>query len=466
MTTVVRSFIDSVGPSRATPRQSHRKVGPATTRFMLAGFWLAAGVIGIQMGGLFGTSTTMHMLSALTLLFGMWAFFTHGGPQITAAGLTCAATAIFVGYAGWWWSSVLNASIPVEYSVAVIASYFTVVSTYFLFWWPTRTSMMPSPRDPAGARWAVAFGLVVTLASLGAHTMWEQTRVLTPAAAFMGVVILAVGVTGTVGRFRLISWRTIILGALSLLFVLVIFQGFGRLLVIALTGAVAVAISTRMRTRVIKALAIFGVPAVATILTNLRHQRVGTSAGARSDSDVAGVSTFGRLIAGADRFDPAMGDTYFAAVVAWIPREVWPGKPIGFGSELTLLLERNYAESGHSMVATAFGEWFYNFGWYGLPLFVVTAGPAIRWLDRRRSELVSSSLATPRSLLMFALLLAAISTLADFVWGGTFTYGARMWPRVIVILLFLVPFWNLTFGRARSASASEDRPLMPDPSDR
>ena len=96
-------------------------------------------------------------MSSLALFFGVWAFWQHGGRQITVAGVFSLSSAVFVGYAGLYWGSQVG-DVDVTMVAATGACYFTHVLLYCGFW-RRRAVMVPQETtvvaDPAILRLAL-----------------------------------------------------------------------------------------------------------------------------------------------------------------------------------------------------------------------------------------------------------------------------------------------------------------------
>jgi len=62
------------------------------------------------------------------------------------------------------------------------------------------------------------------------------------------------------------------------------------------------------------------------------------------------------------------GQTLLVTLLAFIPRAVWPDKPIGIGKELTrYLIGPHYEEfQGFSVAPTVVADFYLNFGWFGV----------------------------------------------------------------------------------------------------
>jgi oligosaccharide repeat unit polymerase len=74
------------------------------------------------------------------------------------------------------------------------------------------------------------------------------------------------------------------------------------------------------------------------------------------------------------------GKTYLSVLVSWIPREVWPEKPIlGFGQVFTpIYLGHVFAPGGTTYAPTIFGEAYVNFHVVGIILVAVLGGIFLR----------------------------------------------------------------------------------------
>jgi hypothetical protein len=75
------------------------------------------------------------------------------------------------------------------------------------------------------------------------------------------------------------------------------------------------------------------------------------------------------------------GDTLKYALAVFIPRMLWPDKPI-ISSIGTELYNRARGHDGSSISAGLFAEAYWNFGWWGIPILLVPAGFIMGWFSR------------------------------------------------------------------------------------
>jgi hypothetical protein len=83
----------------------------------------------------------------------------------------------------------------------------------------------------------------------------------------------------------------------------------------------------------------------------------------------------------------ANGRTLWLAAIAWIPRILWPGKPVtgGGGAIVSEFTGQRFAE-GTSVGVGQVMEFYINFGWAGLFAGFLILGLAMRWLDMRAAD--------------------------------------------------------------------------------
>ena len=103
------------------------------------------------------------------------------------------------------------------------------------------------------------------------------------------------------------------------------------------------------------------------------------------------------LVAESERFEgPLMGSTYFAAVVAWVPRPLWEDKPRGAGSRFTQIAY-NTDRDGFAVPIGAVSESYWNFGFAGVVLLYLLHGYLLarlhRWWRRSKDAFVTVAFA-------------------------------------------------------------------------
>jgi oligosaccharide repeat unit polymerase len=78
------------------------------------------------------------------------------------------------------------------------------------------------------------------------------------------------------------------------------------------------------------------------------------------------------------------GQTLMVTLLGFIPRAVWPEKPVGIGKELTRYVVGPFYEEteGFSVAVTLPGDFYLNFGWFGVILGGFSLGLACRAIKR------------------------------------------------------------------------------------
>ncbi len=129
---------------------------------------------------------------------------------------------------------------------------------------------------------------------------------------------------------------------------------------------------------------------------------------------------------------PGLLDQLVFSAFSFVPREIWPTKPFGFGFQYVVENMDSYlAEAGHSIASTLIADHFYYIGWLGfasslLILFIITVMIKIFYREKLFDGHVTS---------IFA------ANMLVLVWGGMTSFSARM----IYPLLGMLPFAVLTY---------------------
>lgn len=408
--------------------------------------WYALGVVGLLLASdtpTVGDTRAIFVLSSASLLFGLWVYWRHGGPAITAIGIYNFAFAVFVGFAGLY---LLFTGVATDAVVQALAwCYFGHVTTWLLFWTndPPPAPPRPWPVDPAFLRritWAGA--LLTCVGALGSLQLGESLRHLGIAAGFIGAVFLAIGLLTDERRPPLLGC---VLAGAGFLAALLTSNSYGRLMLGSLGLALLVVISRRIRTRLVKAAVLLGSAPILLVFGNMRLDAVRDNypdlpvKGTGLESVASPLETFGSLLdfhaAGALPY--AWGETFWVALVSLVPRALWPTKPPGFGAELVLILHPELAGTGHSDAALFQGEWLYNFGIVGLVLMVPIVGLAVWAVDRFLAWSGARPLLSRRALFLYGAAIVVAAGLPDLAWGA-FTFAVRAGMRLAVLLLVVL----------------------------
>ncbi|MDQ7908203.1 hypothetical protein RB614_27125 [Phytohabitans sp. ZYX-F-186] len=467
---------------------------PITANLPVAAAWYAVGVVGLLLG--IGDPAQAHerpilVLSCASLLFGLWVFWRHGGTRLTGIGIYNYAFALFVGFAGLHLLYFVDYAAEGSLMRALAWCYFGHVTTWLLFWSgrserpgtserparaerpgtsegpagteqphgterrgrAARPSVDPVPAVPWGVTW-IGLALVVG-AALASLKLDGSARHLGQAAGFVGAVLAATGLLRDLRRPPLIGC---LVAAGGFLVAFATSNSFARLTLGSLGLALTFVVAQRLRTPLVKLAVVLGSAPMLFTFGVMRKEAVReavpgvyVASSTGLESVASPLRDFGVLLDyyHAGLIEPHWGYTFWVAVVSLVPRSLWPGKPDGFGAELTKLLNPGLAQSGHSDAALFQGEWLFNFGIAGLILMIPVVGLAVRAVDSFLEWSTRRPLASRHALLACTTAIIVAAGLPDLMWVGTFTFAVRAGMRLLV--LFAV--WFLIFDRKAPAVA-------------
>jgi hypothetical protein len=316
--------------------------------------------------------------------------------------------------------------------------------------------------DPSVTRWSASVGFALLLGAVSISLLVGDAALLVTAMGFVGTILIALGLLRGPhpGRWPLhLATIALAFGA----YAHYLFDGYGRIILGSLGFGLVVVLAQRTRGRLVKLAVLLCAAPVLLILAKLRVQTVeGLHLGLpiQENGLESVVSPLNSLVIlmnlnEAGLLPQVWGHTFWSALVALVPRGLWPDKPIGLGAELVPILSPHMVGTGHSEAALFFGEWLFNFGLPGLLLIVPVAGLVVRGIDRLLARVMSSSLNTRGSAVRYTAGIVAAVGLIDLNWVGTFSYAARTGSRMLV-LAALVVLLALSTEPASSASAGKD----------
>lgn len=425
--------------------------------------WAALGVVALVLDDPVDHQASQVCMASVALAFGVWGFWVHGRNRITAAGLYCLASGIFVGYAGlWWWD--LDVPVTSDIFMSTTVGFGVNLVMYAALWRPRDHPSGPrAETGPDLVRWGVLCGAAVAVTGLAVGFVFpSSSNSLLPEAVFAGLslVVVSVALSGST-RVRLV--RTAVVGGMALaVYYATTFSGYGRLILVSLALVPAVYLSGQFPVRTIKLGLLLAIAPALAILSTSREE-LGVAKYGRPLSGLGSVvepmRDFGRLVAIHDSggFDFAHGDTFLATLVVVVPRTWWEDKPIGFGAVLTQIFAPELQAVGQSYAALNQSEWYFNFGWPGVLLMVPLIGWLIRGFDRALTRASGWQITSRMRLLGLTAALLIVADVPNLQWVGSFGYVSRTGLRLIILLL-LVP---LAIGRrGDSAGRSTASPVL------
>jgi len=114
----------------------------------------------------------------------------------------------------------------------------------------------------------------------------------------------------------------------------------------------------------------------------------------------------------------------------FVPRDIWPSKPYGFGFEYTVRhLDAYLVDAGHSIASTLIGDHIYYLGYFGVItslIIMAILAMAVNFLYRIKGL-------NGNGVLLFS------ASMMVLVWGGMTSFSARVvLPSIVFVVLFLV----------------------------
>jgi hypothetical protein len=444
-----------VALQHASARSLSKRSNPLIGRYLPLATWTGIGLTSVFFVPASGTWATVPIaewiIGFAAIGFGCWGFWRHGGRQITAAGLLCLSCAVMVGYTGIYWANNLSGAFPVSLYVATLLCYFSTLAMYALFWVGTEASF-PQVELPVESEmqpfWAIRAGLVLVAAGIFLAVTHAPGNPELAGVAFDGVLLLSLGLVSLPGRSPLRGLRAPIAGVAFLLYYSLIFTGAGRLIVATLGLGIIAVLCRTYRGRFLKGMVLIAAPPALLYAGLIRSKAPTSSAVAQNgfDSIVTPLSFFGKLIAlnTSGQLRLGHGSTFVATAVAFVPRSLWAGKPIGFGAVLTQIFQPALASSNQSLAGLAAGEWYFDFGLVGIVVMVMALGAFVALIDRKFLASLGRPLDARGPIIVRLCLIILVVGFPDLYWVGTFTYVARLLPRIAVVgILYALCVWKV-----------------------
>lgn len=392
-----------------------------------------------------GTETAALILATAGLVHSVVGFLRHGGARITPPGVFLFGMGLFAYFPTFYYALVADAVVrPVEILGLTVLLLSQIVLSAV---WTRSTPDSAPVADPLSAA-TLTFGLILGATTLcaGAAVVLlgvEPLRPLARPAAYAGVLLVALSLVQ--GRRRVHPLVLAALAAVFVVFTQVMFTGNGRLVLASLAVALAMVVGLRWRPWWTKPLAVLATPPGVLLLARDRADRVANPLTGYRESGLESVvwpqRRFFDLLASLqdDRsFSLGGGDTFVAALVSWVPRELWAEKPVGFGTTLTELYRPELLAIGHSEAALLHGELVYNFGLPGMAVLIVGVAWGVGKLDQAVRWIHKRPVLTASQLIVQAIVISGSAGLLDLVWVGTYTYVERAGFACAVLGLLLV----------------------------
>lgn len=390
------------------------------------------------------------------MLYGIVLFLRNGGGQITAAGLFGLGFAVFVAGASMYWVSeggVRDLTFVLVQVVPLVAMWLMDL----LFWRKLEPVRAQVRLDPRVFKVVGSVTIAVVIVLLGLMLLSGNTAIRRITA---GAVVLLLILLFLPGEGRRSSTVTLVLAAgVSVMFFEVFFNGFGRLVLVAIVLSVLVALSGQIRSPGLKPLLIVATVPAIYALASIR-EGVETASGEELDGLGSVVNPFYTMVELANflssfRVAEIELNSFAAVFLFWVPRSMWEEKPVGFGRELVLLLRPELSHTNHSMAALFTGEWVYAFGLIGLILMVITLGWGVAAIDRLIHWSVSRSVLGFRAFFVLVSASFVAGQVPTLVWSGLFSPTSRSLQGFVAIAIISISSWLIASAFSARGTAAD-----------
>lgn len=427
--------------------------------------WIGLGALLLLVGN-FANLSPATLLFCASLLGGtqaLGAFWRHGADYVSAPGVFMLGVATFAHFPGVY-ISLLGADFATVHDIAtaVIIIYFSQILMYYLSWAPleARRADLPSlSMAPRVRSWSFTVGVSLIITGFVLQQAFGLgSSSLAGAAAFTGAVLVIVSIVQA--RDRLRPSRLFLAMAAFTLYVVTMFSGGGRLVLGGLAVAVVIAVGRRQIGRGVKIGVLLGLPIGLVALASNRSRDVALLRGAQEtgfESVVWPLERFAQLVSLSSKglLDYGFGSSFYSTAVVFVPRSIWPEKPVGLGAELATLFRPELVGIGHSEAALVYGEWVYNFGPWGLALALPVTAWFVNAIDRALTASQRLDMSDRRRLIGRVATILAAAGLLDLVWVGSFMYMSRTGQRLLVLLLLYLLFaWHARERPARGRTST------------
>lgn len=417
----------------------------------------------------------LRLLTGVSTTYALYMAWSRGRAYLVPSGVYFMASGVFIGLAALYltqvgslneWDVLRDWAVVAFVTTAATGAVLAGISLRWQLSWPTEAELRSGPRLPR-PRTPLNFQLIAI--SLVLFSRLPMIRSLNTALAsaigVSGVLMLTLAASSRRVRMR---WHgDIVLVALAVVIPVVWmrldFDGGGRLTLAGLGIATLVGWSLVRPRRIQKILVVMAIPGFLLFAGINRLEKDGTrnanssnvlTSGEGLSSMYGPLDTWTELVQVTPKeqehvqgrsVGPRFGQTFLNTLFLPVPRSVWEHKPKGFGAELTeilrpTLLREHRIAPEHSMAALIDGEFYVNFGVFGLVLLPFALAWFLAVLDRYHLRISKTGLLTVDDWFRATILVCLVSSLGDLFWVGTFTFFSRAGLSAIVTYFV----WRLT----------------------
>ncbi|GEL07241.1 hypothetical protein [Salisediminibacterium halotolerans] len=389
---------------------------------------------------------SIFFLAVLIIIHGIFSFYKHGGDFITPTGIYMLVSVVIGGIPAILMIHDSSYDIVFGHWIATYSVFTGQVLIYHVFGSEQksirkctkegRTQFLPKKL----ITWAYVLGLFLAVMGLIFSLInYGFESFLTP-SVYVSMVIILVALWRS-GGGGISVHKLVITIALFFVYYQFFFSGFGRINVATLLLVLVLSMNHKFLNKNLKKIIVIGTfPAMLMASYVSAGGNSGETRG--MGSMISPHYRFGELIQMYNEgvLDLFWGKTIWAAIVTPVPREFWADKPWNFNREITFIFRPEYIEDGHSEASVIYAEWFFNFGYPGIVLAILSMGLFLKVIDSMYLKAAVNFNWKRIDFVKHVTLLILMVGLIDLYWGGFSTFMARGGIRLLVFYAVLMIF--------------------------
>lgn len=384
-------------------------------------------------------------LGVIIIIQGLVSFYKHGGMLMTPTGVFMLVSVVLGGFTSIYMNYQEDYTIQLGHFISTYIIFNSQILIYYIFGNEKKSVIVNKKKNKRVSlrsetkTYAFKLGAFIIISSYIISLLHSRLSFFRANGIYIGIIILSVALFRSTNKGYAIK-NYLFVASLFIVYYLYLFEGFGRINIATLAIAIILTFNYRDLTKKIKKIIfVGGIPSV--LLASLMRGGTVNNLTGGIGSVVSPNYRFGQIVElyNNNVLNLRWGKTIWAAIVTPIPRVIWEAKPWNFNREITYIFAPQYVAYGHSEAAVTHAEWFLNFGYVGILLFIFLTGYLLIVLDSNylRISKKRNDLWTKIDFVTYVAIIITTSGFLDLYWGGVSTFMARGGIRLLMLYGFV-----------------------------